>query len=84
MILRYRSGEEIRKGDQVRFHGNPGEIELVACDPADPEHAPYVKEHGGGVMILDPTVSGRTFVPSNRLADYEDMEFVARANTTGV
>jgi hypothetical protein len=30
----YSSGEEIRKGDRVLLHGEPGEIELVA-DPAE-------------------------------------------------
>jgi len=27
--MRYQSGEEIRKGDKVLFHGEPGEIEFV-------------------------------------------------------
>jgi hypothetical protein len=60
--LKYRSGEEIKKGDRVCFHGNPAEVELVACDPDDLETAWHVKEYGGGV-ILDPMVSGRTFIP---------------------
>jgi hypothetical protein len=29
MPLTYRSGEEIKKGDRVLFHGEPGEIEFV-------------------------------------------------------
>jgi hypothetical protein len=53
--LTYTTGEEIRKGDRVLFHDEPGEIELVA-DPvvSDPETAWYVQEYGGGVMILEP------------------------------
>jgi hypothetical protein len=35
--LQYRSGQEIKEGDRVLFHGNPAEIELVACDPDDPD-----------------------------------------------
>lgn len=54
MTLHYRSGEEIKKGDHVLFHGNAAEVELVACDPNDPEAAWYIEEYGGGVMILDP------------------------------
>jgi hypothetical protein len=79
-ILRYRSGEEIRKGDRVRFHGNPAEIEPVSCDPDDPnpEVAWYLKEFGGGVLILDPLASERTFVASGELEEYEDLEFVSR------
>jgi hypothetical protein len=28
--LKYRSGEDVRKGDHVRFHGKDAEIEFVA------------------------------------------------------
>jgi len=80
-MLKYRTGQEIKKGDHVRFHGNPAEIELVAFDPNDPEHAWHVQESGGGVMILDPMVSGRTFIPSDQLSEYEDLEFVSRVGT---
>jgi hypothetical protein len=78
--LKYRSGQEIKKGDRVLFHGNPAEIELVACDlhDSDPRIAWYMKEFGGGVMVLEPLMSGRTFVPSNSLDEYEDLEFVSR------
>jgi hypothetical protein len=81
-ILKYRSGEEIRKGDHLRFHGNPAEIKLVACDPGDPdpEIAWHMKEFGGGVLILDPLVSGRTFIPKDSLDGYEDLEFVSRGS----
>jgi hypothetical protein len=81
LILKYRSGKEIRKGDRVLFHGNAAEVELVAFDPNEPEHAWYVQEFGGGVMILDPMVSGRTFIETDQLNDYEDLEFVSRAGT---
>jgi hypothetical protein len=79
LVLRYRSGEEIKKGDHVLFHGNPAEVELVACDANDPEAAWYMKEYGGGVMVSDPMVSGRTFIPKEQLDEYEDLEFVSRA-----
>ena len=80
--LRYRSGETIRKGDRIRFHGHAAEIELVA-DPetADPESEWYVKEFGGGVLITDPSVSGRTFIDKDSLGKYEDLEFVARSES---
>lgn len=80
-ILRYRSGEEIRKGDHVLFHGNAAEIELVAFDAVDPdpEVAWHTKESGGGAMILDPAVSGRTFIQRDSLDEFEDLEFVSRA-----
>jgi len=78
-ILRYRSGEEIKNGDRVVFHGNPAEIELVSTDPSNPEQEWHVTEFGGGVLVSDPTVSGRTFIPRDQLDEYEDLEFVSRA-----
>jgi hypothetical protein len=79
MALRYQSGEEIRKGDRVRFHRNPAEIELVATDACDPEQAWYVQEYGAGVLIVEAQLSERTFIDTNSLPDYEDLEFVSRA-----
>jgi hypothetical protein len=60
----------------VRFHGNAAEVELVACDSNDPEAAWHMQEFGGGVLILDPMVSGRTFIPKDQIDEYEDLEFV--------
>ena len=81
MALYYRSGEEIKKGDRVLFHRNPAEVEFVAFDPSDPELAWYVSAYGGGVGILDPAVSVRTFVPANQISEYEDLEFVSRGGS---
>lgn len=80
MSLTYRSGEEIRKGDRVLFHGNHAQVELVVCPSgaADPAIGGYLKEFGSGIMVLDPSVSGQTFLPIDSLADYEDLEFVSR------
>lgn len=78
MVLRYQSGEEIKRGDRVRHHHNPAEVELVATDPNDPEQAWYVQEHGGGILVFEPQL-GRTFIDASSLADYEDLEFVSRA-----
>ena len=79
MPLTYMTGQEIRKGDRVLFHGEPGEIELVA-DPLvpDPETDWYVQEYGGGVMILEPKQFGRAFLREPHTA--EDLEFLARAD----
>ena len=85
MVLKYRSGEEIRRGDRIVFHGKPAEIEAVACDglcdPDDAATAWYVQAYGGGVMILDAVVSGRTFIRADEIPKYEDLEFVSRAET---
>jgi hypothetical protein len=76
MPINYTTGEEVKKGDRVLFHGEPAEIELVA-DPevADPETDWYVKQYGRGVMILEPKRFGRAFL-SEPHTD-EDLEFVS-------
>jgi len=81
MVLKYQSGEEILQGDRVLFHGKPATVEIVALAPGDAATSWFAEKYGGGVMILDPAVSGRTFVPAAQIAEsYEDLEFVARAN----
>ncbi len=44
-----------------------------------PEAAWHMKEFAGGVLVSDPMVSDRTFIPKAQLAEYEDLEFVSRA-----
>ena len=83
--LKYRTGEEIKRWDRVFYHGNPATIELVACDPQEPEQAWYVGKYGGGIMILDPLLSGRTFIPADQLNECEyceDLKFISRGSTS--
>ena len=79
VILRYRSGEEIKKGDRVLFHRAAAEIELVASDPVNPEMIWYIEEFGGGVSIREPKDPNPTFIPADQIGEYEDLEFVSRA-----
>jgi len=80
MIMRYQSGEEIKKGDRVLFHGEPGEIEFVAVDPDDPEMHWYLQEYGGGIMIVEPKFFGRAFIPAGQIDELEGfLELVSRA-----
>ena len=81
MILKYQSGEEIKKGDRVLFHREPGEIELVASQPGDAETEWYITEYGGGVMIVE-RVAGRTFIPAAQIDECHDLEFISRADAT--
>jgi hypothetical protein len=75
-MLRYQSGEEIRKGDKVLFHGERGQVEFVVdALVGAPAMDWYMKEHGPGAMIVEPT-AGRTFISDTENA--EDLEFVSR------
>lgn len=77
-LLRYRSDEEILKGDRVLFHGEPGQIEFVVSEAVgNPELDSSMNEHGGGVMIMD-GVAGRTFMTTDQIPDCEDLEFLSR------
>jgi hypothetical protein len=72
------SGEEIKEGDLIRFHGEPGEIEFVADSlVSDPETDWYVQEFGGGVMIIEPKCFGRAFLSRPEIK--EDLVFVSRS-----
>jgi hypothetical protein len=72
----YQSGEQIKAGDRVHLHGEPGKVDFVA-DPVEHPNDWYVKERGGGVMIAEPKVFGRLFINAP-VSDYEDLEFVSR------
>jgi len=68
--VRYRSGEGIRKGDQVLFHGEPGEIEFVVeALTGDPAMEWNLKENGPGAMILEPKFFGRVYLRDTETSD---------------
>lgn len=71
-----QSGQEIKPGDKVLFHGESGAVELVA-DPLSDPHNWYVTQYGGGVMILESKVFGRVFLSEPDKENH--LEFVARA-----
>ena len=78
--MNYQSGEEIRIGDKVRYHGEPGEIEFIVEElPGDDW---YVKEFGRGVMVIEPKVFGRVLIsdPEND----EDLILVSRGGPKAI
>jgi len=81
MPFKYQSGEQIKTGDRVLLHGEPGEVEFVADpdDPASDPHDWYIGSLGGGVMIVEPKVFGRVFLHDTENA--EDLVLVARAKS---
>jgi hypothetical protein len=75
MAFFYRSGEEVKEGDRVILHGEPAQVETVA-DPSISPDDYLVKEHGGGIMIVEPKNFGRLFLTEPHA--YEDLDFVSR------
>jgi hypothetical protein len=63
-MVHYQSGEEIKKGDRVLFHDEPGEIEFEAdALIGDPAMDWYIEEkggrHGNRAKTFWPSVSNR-------------------------
>ena len=74
--MKYQSGEEVRAGDNILYHGEAGRVEFVAMAD-DPETNWYVEQCGGGCMLLVPSF-GRVFL--NQTDGDEDLEFVCRGS----
>lgn len=77
LVLRYKTGEEIKKDDPVVYHGSQGGVERVRLNPRDPEQDWYVLEYGGD-MDCD-GVFGRVFIAAGDTDEFEDLAFIARA-----
>ncbi|MGA9978903.1 MAG: hypothetical protein WBQ08_09740 [Candidatus Sulfotelmatobacter sp.] len=77
----YHSGEQIKPGDRVTYHGEPGEIEFVADQiVGDAALDWFVTEHGGGAMIIEPKFFGSVF--AHNTEDDEDLVLIARKDAT--
>lgn len=76
--LRYLSGDEIRPGDRILYHRDPGVVEFVVTGlSGDQENDWFFEEYGGGVMIRTEGM-GNVFIDADNLAEHEDFEFVSR------
>jgi len=65
----------------VLFHGNPGQIELVADpDTPDPETNWYLQEDGPGVLVNESRAFGLVYVTPQ--GAWEDLEFLSRRETS--
>ncbi|HEV2493542.1 MAG TPA: bifunctional methylenetetrahydrofolate dehydrogenase/methenyltetrahydrofolate cyclohydrolase FolD [Terriglobia bacterium] len=74
----YPSGEEIKPGDQIKYHGESGEVEFVVSGfQGDPARDWYLKEFPGGGIMIRANGLGNVFLTQTR--EDEDLEFVSRA-----
>jgi hypothetical protein len=81
MPLKYRSGEEVMKGDRVLFHRDPGEVEFVA-DPLfhDADTLWFVEQFGKGIKITKLKQFGTVF--DDDPEEDDELEFVCRGEAT--
>ena len=78
MALRYQTGEEIQRGDRVTYGGNAGVIELVVEGlTGEPEEDWLFETNGAGIMVAEPKVFGRVYIPDPD--EHEDLLFIGRA-----
>lgn len=76
--LMYRSGEEVRRGDCVKFHGNPGKVQFIVTElTGGPSMDWYLDEFPGGGFMIAAEGFGNVFVGPEDIDD--DLEFVLRA-----
>ncbi len=71
----YRTGQEIRPGDRILWHGSPGKVVFVLGQPGIPEEwaspEEWLAKEG---FMLDTEAAGFVFEPE---VD-EDLDFVGR------
>lgn len=83
MSFLYKSGEEIKCGDQIKLNGHPGRVEFtVTRYTGDPAMDWYIDEFGGGIMIKDDDV-GSVFLSVESIEEDAGLEFVSRAPNEG-
>jgi hypothetical protein len=74
----YRTGEEIKAGDCVTYHGEPGEVEFVVSSSTGERAMDwYFQQFPGGGFMVNAKSFGRVFLPGSDVD--EDLEFVSRA-----
>lgn len=65
---KYLSGEEVRTGDRVLFHGGPGQVEFVVTGlTGDAGRDWYVQEHPDGGVMITAEEFGRVFLPTDSI-----------------
>ncbi len=77
MAFAYRSGEEVKSGDHITYHGEPGEVEFVVSSrTGDPAMDWYSEQFPGGGFMVSAKSFGKVFLPGSDID--EDLEFVSR------
>lgn len=61
--LRYLSGDEVRAGDRIRFHGEDGTVEFVVLERVgDPTLDWHLEQHPEGGLMIIANSFGRVFL----------------------
>ena len=80
MAFTYHSGEEVKGGDRVTYHGEPGEVEFVVASPTgDAAMDWYLQQCPGGGFMVNAKSFGKVFLPGSEID--EDLQFVSRGGS---
>jgi hypothetical protein len=80
MALVYESGEEIRKGDRIDYHREPGEVEFIVQNKSgDPTMDWYLEQFPGGGVMINAKGFGRVFLGGDDMDDF--LEFRSRGES---
>lgn len=75
----YHSGEEVKSGDHITYHGQPGVIEfLVTGKTGDPAMDWYLENNPRGGFMIRAADFGNVFLTDSDTD--EDLDFVSRAD----
>jgi hypothetical protein len=78
--FKYQSGEEIRAGDLVTYHGSPGRVVFVVSAPVgDRAMDWYLETFPGGGFMIETEGMGSVFLP----ASDEDLLLTSRGISAG-
>ena len=79
-IIYYLSNIEIKAGDRIKYHDDPGEIEFVVTKPIGDQALDwFLEDHPDGGVMITAKVWGTVFLSAQGIPDDEDLEFVSRA-----
>jgi hypothetical protein len=79
--LNYPSGQDVKPGDRILYHGEPGEVEFVVADrTGDPSKDWYLEQFPGGGFMITAKGFGSVFLGEDDID--EDLEFVSRSGSS--
>ena len=82
--LTYLSGNEIKPGDRILYHREPGVVECVVTGlTGDREKDWFFEEYPGGGVMIRADGMGNVFLDADDLEGDEDLKFVSREDSQG-
>ena len=73
----YQSGKEVKTGDRITYHGEPGEVQFVVSEKVgDGDLDWYMNGFSEGGFMITVRTFGSVFLTESAIG--EDLQFVSR------